>query len=111
MFTSIHTNFEPFASCEKKCEECAEEASSLTPDRRLFMSCRYAGEWCRKVVDEIRAEKLSGETLLSCARACERCDEMCRGSILACCRVCAAECAYTSRVCYQVAMSGLKRAA
>lgn len=100
---SILRNSEPFSACELICEHCAEEASSLTPDRRLYVSCRYAGDWCRKVEDEIKAGNILPETFMCCARACERCDELCRNSILACCRECAAICALTAEICHRLA--------
>src|SRR4051812_12214946 len=99
MFLSIHINLEPFTSCAQVCEDTAEKASSLTPDRRMPTSCRNTGDWCRKVIDEINAGGVSQETLLSCARACDRCHAACRDSILACCRECAAMCARTACIC------------
>jgi len=111
MFLSFDPNLEPFASCGKVCEDCAEKASTLTPDRKIYISCRYAASWTKKVVEDIENHALSTETLMSCAHACERCDELCRESILPCCRVCAAQCAFTAKICYELVMNSKKKAA
>jgi hypothetical protein len=110
--TLTRLNPEFFARCAVICDDCAEKASTLTPDRRILIYCRYAAERCREVKEVLVAGRMPTiEMLISCIKACDRVESVCKDSILMCCQDCAVECARIAAVCGEHVLAGSSIAA
>jgi hypothetical protein len=101
-----------FEKCAAACDNCAEQVSAVTPDRRVLIYCKNAAERCREVMDAISYDTQNWrETLLACSRACERCNEACLDSIFPCAHECGGLCMRIAHWCHEMARLGTEAAA